>query len=131
MHNAGDKSHCRVCLLDDDPSVLKATKRLLVSVGWKVEAFTHPASFLHFVRSNVCTVAVLDVLMPLMSGLEVQAQLRDISPSTPVIILTSSDDPSVRSRALDAGALAVFVKPADDEAFLTQIQAAVDLNHLK
>ena len=35
-----------VFLLDDDPSVLKATSRLLDSVGWKVEAFTDPIEFL-------------------------------------------------------------------------------------
>ena len=116
--------NCRIGLLDDDPSVLKATKRLLASDGWKVEAFSDPASFLQYARTDSCGVAVLDVLMPIMSGLEVQSRLRDVSPSTRVIILTSSDDPAVRSRALDAGARAVLIKPVNDEDFLREIQAA-------
>ena len=115
---------CRIGLLDDDPSVLKATKRLLASDGWTVQAFSDPASFLQYARTDSCGVAVLDVLMPIMNGLEVQSRLRDVSPSTRVIILTSIDDPAVHSRALDAGARAVLIKPVDDEDFLREIQAA-------
>jgi FixJ family two-component response regulator len=123
-NGADDIKNCRICLLDDDPSVLRAMKRLLVSDGWKVEAFSEPTSFLQYARSDSCSVAVLDILMPVTSGLEVQSRLRDVSPSTRVIILTSIDDPAVRSRALDAGARAVFLKPVNDEDFLRQIQAA-------
>jgi FixJ family two-component response regulator len=121
---ADDIKNCRIGLLDDDPSVLRATKRLLVSEGWKVEAFSDSTSFLQYARTDSCGVAVLDVLMPIMSGLEVQSRLREVSPSTRVIILTSIDDPAVRSRALDAGAFAVLRKPVNDEDFLRQIQAA-------
>jgi FixJ family two-component response regulator len=129
-NGADDIKNCRIGLLDDDPSVLRAMKRLLVSEGWRVEAFSDPTSFLQYARADSCGVAVLDVLMPVMSGLEVQSRLRDVSPSTRVIILTSIDDPAVRSRALDAGAFAVLVKPVDDEDFLKQIQAAaVNGNH--
>lgn len=115
---------CGICLLDDDASVLKATKRLLTLEGWKVEAFSDPTLFLQSARTNSCGVAVLDILMPIMSGLEVQSRLRDVSPSTRVIILTSVDDAGVRSRALSAGACAVLVKPVKDEDFLRQIEAA-------
>lgn len=125
VKNGADRiKSCPIGLLDDDPSVLKATKRLLASDGWKVQAFSDPGSFLRYARTDSCGVAVLDVLMPIMNGLEVQSRLRDVSPSTRVIILTSIDDPAVHSRALDAGARAVLVKPVDDEDFLREIQAA-------
>jgi FixJ family two-component response regulator len=121
---------CRIGLLDDDLSVLRATKRLLVSEGWKVEAFSDPRLFLQYAMTDSCGVAVLDLLMPIMSGLEVQSRLRDVSPSTRVIILTSIDDPAVRSRALDAGAWAFLRKPVDDEEFLRWIQTgAVNGTH--
>jgi CheY-like chemotaxis protein len=127
---ADHTNNCQICLLDDDASVLRATKRLLLSEGWKVEAFSDPTSFLRYAQTDSCGVAVLDVLMPIMSGLEVQSRLRDVSPFTRVIILTSIDDPAVRSRALDAGAFAVLGKPVNDEDFLKQIQAAaVNGNH--
>ena len=114
-----------VCLLDDDPSVLKATSRLLHSAGLGVETFSDPYPFLDFAETHCPSVAVVDIIMPLMKGLEVQTRLRKVSPSTRVIILTSKDDPLVRSQALEGGAFAFFLKPVDDEKFLAEIQAAV------
>jgi two-component system response regulator HydG len=67
--------------------------------------------------------------MPMMNGLEVQSRLREISPSTRVIVFTGKEDALVRSTAVGAGASAFFTKPFDDEEFLTAIRmafAAVD-----
>src|SRR5215467_5238539 len=114
----------RVCILDDDTSVVKATSRLLLSAGWNVDSFTDPIEFLRHAETCQPRVAVLDILMPVMNGLEVQQRLRTISPATRVIILTSKDDPSVRTRAFDAGATAFFVKPISDEEFLAGIESA-------
>ena len=70
-------------------------------------------------------MAVIDVWMPLMSGLEVQSRLRELSPSTRVIIFTGKDDPLIRSTALTGGATAFFLKPFDDEEFLTAVRLAL------
>jgi len=122
---AGSNGHVTICLVDDDQSVLKATSRLLASSGWKVEAFLDPMAFLRYAETCQPQVAVLDVLMPIMNGLEVQTRLRTISPSTRVIILTSKDDPAVRTKAMAAGASAFFLKPVDDDEFLAGIESAV------
>ncbi len=114
-----------ICLLDDDPSVLKGVDRLLSSAGWHGKRFTDPAEFLLYAQTHRTAVAVLDVWMPRMSGLEVQTQLREISPSTRVIILTAKDDPLVRSTAMAMGASAFFIKPFDDEEFLTAVRLAL------
>ena len=98
-----------VFLLDDDSSVLKSTSRLLDSAGWKVEVFTNPTAFLKQAAMQSPDVAVIDMLMPEMSGLEVQTRLRCVSPSTRVIVLTARDDPSVRRMATNAGASAFFI----------------------
>ena len=113
-----------VCLVDDDASVLKATGRLLASSGWKVESFLDPIAFLRYAETCKPNVVVLDILMPSMNGLEVQNELRTISPSTRVIILTSKDDPSVRSKAMAAGASNFFLKPVNDDKFLAGIESA-------
>jgi two-component system response regulator HydG len=115
-----------VYLLDDDSSVLKSTGRLLDSAGWKVEAFTDPIAFLEHAAIHCPDVAVIDVLMPAMNGLEVQTRLRSISPSTRVIVLTAKDDPSVRRTAMNSGASAFFLKGVESGEFLAGIKAAVD-----
>ena len=114
-----------ICLLDDDPSVLKAVGRLLSSAGWLVKQFSDPEEFLVYAKIHRTPVAVLDVWMPLMNGLEVQSRLREISPSTRVIIFTGKDDPRVRSTALNAGASAFLTKPFDDEELLTAVRLAL------
>jgi FixJ family two-component response regulator len=125
---APDKNHFAVCLLDDDPSVLKATSRLLSSSGWKVKSFTDPVAFLRYAQTYCPRVAVIDIKMPVMDGLEVQTRLRDISPATQVIVLTGKDDPAIRSTAMQAGASGFFLKPFRDEEFLTGIQSAASDN---
>jgi FixJ family two-component response regulator len=118
-------STATICLLDDDSAVLKGITRLLSSAGWNVKQFSDPEQFLVYGRTHRPSIAVIDVWMPVMSGLEVQSRLRQISPSTRVIIFTGKEDPLVRSAALNAGASAFFTKPFDDEEFLTAIRMAL------
>jgi two-component system response regulator FixJ len=121
---AFDKETLAVYLLDDDSSVLKSTGRLLDSAGWKVEAFTDPVAFLERASTHCPDVAVIDILMPDMNGLEVQTRLQRVSPSTRVIVLTARDDPSVRRKAMNAGASAFFIKGVESGEFLAGIKAA-------
>ena len=114
-----------ICLLDDDPSVLKAVARLLSSAGWQAQQFSDPDKFLEYAKIHRAPVAVIDVWMPIMSGLEVQSRLKELSPSTRVIIFTGKDDPLVRSTALNAGASAFLTKPFDDEELLTAVRLAL------
>ena len=114
-----------VCLLDDDPSVLKGLGRLFSSAGLEAETFSDPHNFLEYARIHRPAVALVDVCMPQMSGLEVQSQLRKISPSTRVVIFTAKDDALVRSTALNGGAMAFLTKPFDDEELLTAVRLAL------
>jgi len=123
---AFNKETSAVYLLDDDTSVLKATSRLLDSVGWKVEAFTDPIEFLERAATYCPELVVIDILMPEMNGLEVQTRLQRVSPSTRVIVLTARDDPSVRRMAMNAGASAFFIKGVESSEFLAGVKAAAD-----
>jgi FixJ family two-component response regulator len=113
-----------VCLVDDDLSVLKSIQRLLVSDGLSVRGFNKPKDFLAHVQRNAVPLVVLDVWMPDMNGLEVQAVLRKDSPETRIIFISGRDDPSVRQAALDAGAFGFLSKPFDDEALLQLVRKA-------
>ena len=120
-----DNHSSAICLLDDHPSVLKGLVRLLASAGLKAEPFSDPEKFLDYERVHHSPVAVIDIWMPLMNGLEVQSQLRHISPATRVIMLTANDDPSLRATALNAGASAFLTKPCDFEEFLATVLRAL------
>ena len=117
------KSAPTVWLLDDDPSVLKATGRLLASAGWEVESFIDPDSFLRDAEIHHPRVVVIDMSMPRMAGLEVQRRLSGISPSTRVIVLSANDDRIVRWKAAAAGAVAFFIKPACGDEFLAGVRS--------
>jgi FixJ family two-component response regulator len=120
-----DTNAFAVCLLDDDPSVLKGLGRLFSSADLDAKTFGDPKEFLHYAQTHRPAVALIDVCMPQMSGLEVQSRLRELSPSTRVIIFTGKDDPLVRSTALNGGASAFLTKPFDDEELLTAIRLAL------
>ena len=116
-----------VYLLDDDASILKATRRLLDSAGWdNVEIFTDPIVFLEHAGMHRPELAVIDIFVPDMNGLEVQTRLRRVSPSTRVIVLTGQDDPSIRRIAINAGASAFFIKGVESGDFLAGVKAAGD-----
>ena len=120
-----DPATSLICLLDDDPSVLKALGRLLSSVGLRAEPFSDPEQFLQYAKIHRSPVAVIDIWMPMMNGLEVQSRLHEISPSTRVIIVTGKADRLVRSTAMNAGALAFLTKPFDDEELVTSVRLAL------
>jgi FixJ family two-component response regulator len=116
-----------VYLLDDDASILKATRRLLDSAGWNnVKIFTDPIAFLEHAAMHRPKLAVIDISMPDMNGLEAQTRLRRVSPSTRVIVLTGNDDPSIRRIAMNAGASAFFTKGVESDDFLAGVKAAAD-----
>lgn len=114
-----------VCALDDDLSTLKALERLLASEGFNIKTFHEPSAFLSTVAERSCRVAILDVWMPKMNGLEVQTVLSKDAPETRVIFLSGQNDPSVRQTALNAGAIGFLRKPFDDEVLLQLVRMAV------
>jgi FixJ family two-component response regulator len=87
-----------ICLLDDDPSMLKALDRLLSSVVLQTQLFSEPLAFLSYVICYSVALVVIDIWMSAMSGLEVQKELQAVSPKTRVIISTANDHDSVRLR---------------------------------
>ena len=105
--------------------MLKGLGRLFASADLNAERFSDPDEFLRYAQTHRPAVALIDVHMPQMSGLEVQSRVSQISPSTRVIIFTGKNDPLVRSTALNAGAVAFFTKPFDDEALLTAVRLAL------
>jgi two-component system response regulator FixJ len=120
-----------VCLVDDDLSVLKSIERLLASDGLSVRGFSKPKEFLSHVRAHSVPVAILDIWMEEMSGLELRAQLSGLSPGTRVIIITGREDPVAKLTALQMGVVGFFTKPFDDDQFLNAVRGALAMHPIE
>jgi FixJ family two-component response regulator len=114
-----------ICILDDDASVRRSIVQLLDSDGLEAQSFEDAEVFFAHARSHPVRLAVLDLWMPAGSGLQVQAQLRNVSPDTKVIVMTGRETPAIRAAAIAGGAFAFLTKPFDDEAFLLIVRQAL------
>ena len=114
-----------VCLVDDDPSVLRSTGRLLASDGFAVRRFDRGKDFIAYVESHEVPLVVLDIWMEKMTGLEVLARLCAISPQTKVIVITGREDSAARITTMQTGIVAFLIKPFDDEQFLEAVHDAL------
>ena len=113
-----------VCLVDDDPSVRKSVGHLLESAGFGVRTFAEPQAFLDHLAHNPVPVAVLDIWMKEMTGMELLAHLCAKSPHTRVIFITGREDAAAEATVMQAGIFAFFQKPFDDETFLGVVRDA-------
>ena len=120
-----------VCLVDDDPLVLRSVGRLLESDGFNVSAFSEAESFLEYVVSNSVPLVVLDIWMEKMTGMEVLVHLCARSPQTRVIFITGREDPAAEAVVKQAGAFAFFIKPFDSDQFLSAVNFALGHSLLK
>ena len=113
-----------VCLVDDDASVRKSVARVLESSGFKVDAFSEPEAFLGHLAAHSVPVAVLDIWMENMTGMELLAHLCARSPKTRVIFITGHEDHAAEATVRQAGAFAFFIKPFDNKQFLAAVRDA-------
>src|SRR4051794_19520929 len=98
-----------IAVVDDDESVRKAIKRLIKSVGLRVEDFASAEEYLESGRSFDPVCLVLDVRLPGMSGLELQRRLVASNRRIPIIFVSAHSDG--REHALNAGAIDFLHKP--------------------
>ncbi len=113
------------CYHFDDPSVLKSIHYLLASEGFKVRAFSKAEDFLAHAGTHDVPVVVTDIWMDGVTGLEVLARLCAISPKTRVIVITAREDLAARATAMAIGPVAFFMKPFNDEKFITAVRDAL------
>jgi two-component system response regulator FixJ len=126
MNNTSQTEEQEVCVVDDDLSVLKSIHYLLASEGFKVRAFNKAEDFLAHAGSHHVPVVVTDIWMDQVTGLEVLARLCAISPKTRVIVITAREDLAARATAMAIGPVAFFMKPFDDEKFITAVRDALN-----
>lgn len=113
-----------VAVVDDDESIRTALKELLRSVGLPAQAFASAEDFIKSGQQQRTGCLIVDISMPGMSGLELQAKLNADHCRIPTIFITAHGDEKMRMQALRAGAVEFVTKPFDDEALLETVRAA-------
>ena len=114
-----------VCIVDDDASLRRSLRNLLMSVGFPVETFDSAEAFLEAARRDRIGCVVLDVRMAGMSGLDLLRHLVAAGSRIPVVMLTAPADEETRRRSLEAGAVAFLEKPVRSVALLDAVRTAL------
>jgi len=120
-----------VFVVDDDPSVRTAVRRLFESVGLTCETFANAAEFLARADEHAEGCLVLDVRMPGASGLDLQSALAARGIDIPVVFVTAHADVPLTVRAMKAGALEVLTKPFEDQTLLDVVHGALEKSRLR
>lgn len=115
-----------VFVVDDDPSALRAMCFLLECNAWHTEGFASADDFLKAWSPDRHGCLLLDVRMPGMSGLELQAALTRDGSCLPIIMMSGYGDVATCSQAFRAGAIDFLEKPADQKVLLNRILEAVE-----
>jgi FixJ family two-component response regulator len=119
-----------VYIVDDDPSIRKFLRRLVSLAGLQSETFTSAEEFLRGVRPDTPGVLLLDIMMPGLSGLDLQRTLSSANIRMPIIFITGHGDIPMSVQAMKAGAVSFLTKPLRNQELLDAIQEAVRLDQV-
>lgn len=120
-------SETTIYLVDDDEAVRDGLSMLLSTYGMAVEAFADPTTFLAHIDENRPGILLLDLRMPLISGLQVQKKLTERGINWPIVMITGHGDVNACRRAFKAGVSDFLSKPIDEDVLLDAIHSAKDL----
>jgi FixJ family two-component response regulator len=119
-----------VFVVEDDPSVREALAGLIRSAGWNVEVYVSAQEFLARPRIDGPGCLVLDVGLPGLSGLDLQARMAELDQNIPIVFITGHGDIPMSVRAMKAGAVEFLTKPFVDQDLLDGIQVAIERDRI-
>lgn len=111
-----------VYLVDDDDAVREAITLLLRTVGLQVRSFASPDGLLASIDGLAPGCLILDIRMPVMSGLKLQQSLNDRGVTWPTVIISGHGDIEACRRAFRNGAIDFLSKPVDEDDLIDAIQ---------
>jgi FixJ family two-component response regulator len=114
-----------VFVIDDDPLVRESVADLLDSAGFQVQTFGSATEFVQGQRADVPGCLILDVELPDISGLDLQAELAKSGVAMPIVFLTGHGDIPMSVRAMKAGAVEFLTKPFGKQELLDAIKEAL------
>jgi FixJ family two-component response regulator len=115
-----------VLVVDDDPSIREALDSLFRSVGLEVALFGSAPELLEARLPDVTRCLVLDIRLPMRSGLDFQSELAKLDIEIPIIFITGHGDVPMSVRAMKAGAVDFLTKPFRDQDLLDAVAVALE-----
>jgi len=114
-----------VLVVDDDPKIRKLLNANLARRNYAVQEATNGEQAIACMQQELPDLAILDLVMPGMSGNEVCVWIRDQGLAIPIIVLSAYDEEELKVQALDAGADDYVTKPFQAEEFLARMRAVM------
>jgi len=116
-----------IAIIDDDEAMQDSLHDLMEAAGLVARCFGSAEEFLECGLHRQAACLITDILMPKMSGLELQTRLKDEECDIPIIFITAYADASTRIQAMREGAVEVLAKPFDHQLLLKTVRAALDM----
>jgi FixJ family two-component response regulator len=113
-----------VSVVDDDESVRESLPDLLRELGYSARAFSSAEEFLASDCVGETKCLILDIVMPGMTGPDLQQELTVRGQEIPIVFITAQTDETVRPRSLEQGAVECLFKPFSDTALIEALSAA-------
>ncbi len=114
-----------VCVVEDDPVVRQSLVMLIGTLGVEVRGHATGRDFLNDPSAREAACVVLDVRMPGLGGLEVQARMAELGMTAPVIFITGHGDVPMAVEAMRGGAVDFLQKPFDNQMLLERVRQAM------
>ena len=112
-----------VLVAEDEQYIAKAIAHKLSMHGYRVTVVDNGVEATdHLLYGDVVDLAILDIMMPLMDGLDVLRRIRKFGCETPVVVVSGKDDPVDRIRGLEAGADDYLGKPFNTHELFTRVE---------
>jgi FixJ family two-component response regulator len=115
-----------VFVVDDDISVRESLELLILCAGWRPQLFASAHQFLAHARLSTPSCLVLDVGLPDLNGLDLQARVAAEQSNMPIIFISGQGDVPMTVRAMKAGAVEFLTKPFNDDVLLCALQNALE-----
>jgi FixJ family two-component response regulator len=115
-----------VYVVDDDISVRESLEMLIRHAGWRPQVYASARDFLANPRASGASCLLLDVTMPELNGLDLQARIGNDHGSIPIIFITGNGDIPMTVQAMKAGAFEFLTKPLTETVLLDAIRGAIE-----
>lgn len=114
-----------IAIVDDDQGIREALDDLVKSCGYESRLFASAEEYLAYEAQSDIDCMLVDVKMPGLSGIELQAELNKRTAHPPMIFMTSFEDDRTRNAAMEGGAFAFLGKPVDVTKLLDHLEHAL------